>query len=360
MAKSSIEKFIQSYLRTYRESKNRTGYEQWLRKNAADPALTLSENIGNIYAENEVNASEHSATSEALAKTGLKNSGYAKYIRESEAKSGDDRIEKAIKSYLSADAKNNKAYTKEKERLEAIEYKKIAAEEKAAQKAAEKAEAEKRKQEEAARKAAEKAAAKAEAERLKQEEAANKEAEKAAAKAEAERLKQEEAAKKEAEKAAAKAEAERLKQEEAAKKEAEKLEEAAKKEKEENQKAYEKAMQEIYKKVEAELKASEIADYDKAYSYGIGMGLTEADASHLAKTYTEKARNSKINTVANAIISKKLTMKQAKAYALTLGLSEADANLLAEFAYKANESVSDILTDTNYLDYLREQVNKNK
>lgn len=150
----------------------------------------------------------------------------------------------------------------------------------------------------------------------------------------------------------AKKEAERIKKEKEAIKQAEKLAEQAKKEKEENQKAYEKAMNKIYKEVEAEFKASGIVDYDKAYAYARNAGLSEEDAKRLAKTYTDSSRNSKINKVTSAIISKKLTRNQAKEYALVLGLSQEDADVLAEFAFKTNESVSDIVSD-DYLNNLK-------
>lgn len=149
------------------------------------------------------------------------------------------------------------------------------------------------------------------------------------------------------------------KKEKEAIKNAEEIAAKAKKEKEENQNAYNKAMKEIYKKVEEEFKSSAIADYEKAYAYARNAGLSEEDAKHLAKTYTDSARNSKINKVTSAIISKKLTKNQAKEYALTLGLPEEDANALAEFAFRTNESVEDIVSD-NYLDHLKEQADKNK
>jgi len=153
-----------------------------------------------------------------------------------------------------------------------------------------------------------------------------------------------------------KAEAERLKKQ----KEEEKLIKAKEKEEEEKRKESEKAMKEVYKKVKEGLNAAAFADYDKAYTYAIEMGLNEADAKYLAKTSTESVRNSRITKVTNAIISKGLSMNQAKQYALALGLSEEDATALAEFAFTTNESVTDIVGQDNFLDYLREQANKSK
>lgn len=305
MAKSTIEKFIQTYLKGIKTVKKKDGYEAWLRKNGIDPTAELSDSIGKIYAANEKINSESSARAESLANTGLKNSGYAEFLKDTARLSTEGKIASAIDSYLGADSKHKKAYDNELERLEA---ERIAEEKKAA-------------------------------ELLAKEEA----------KKEAERIKAEE-----------KAEAERIKKENEARKEAEKLAAQAEKEKEENRKAYEKAMTEVYKRVEAEFKSSGITDYEKAYKYAINMGLNEADAQHLARTATDTARNSKISKVTSAILSKRLTMNQAKEYALTLGLSEEDATLLGEFAFKTNESVKDIVSQQDYLDYLREQANKNK
>ena len=145
-----------------------------------------------------------------------------------------------------------------------------------------------------------------------------------------------------------------------AKKEAEKLAKAEAKANEEKLKAEEKRMTEIYKKVKEGLSAADYVDYGKAYEYAIGLGLGESDAEYLAKTYTEAARNAKINKVTSAIVSKRYSMNQAREYALTLGLSREDAEALGEFAFKTNESVTDIVTQEGYLDYLREQYNKNK
>ena len=147
---------------------------------------------------------------------------------------------------------------------------------------------------------------------------------------------------------------------EEARKEAENLAKAEAKANDEKLKAEEKRMTEIYKKVKEGLSAADYVDYGKAYEYAIGLGLGESDAEYLAKTYTEAARNAKINKVTSAIVSKRYSMNQAREYALTLGLSREDAEALGEFAFKTNESVTDIVTQESYLDYLREQYNKNK
>ena len=43
-----------------------------------------------------------------------------------------------------------------------------------------------------------------------------------------------------------------------------------------------------------------------------------------------------------------------------LGLSEKDAGALADFAFKTNESVADIVSQDKYLDYLQNQINNQK
>ena len=301
MAKSKLKEFIQSYLASLKPQTKKKGYEAWLRQNSTDGKAELSEAIGKIYAESEKYGSDYSEAAESVRSAGLKNSGYAKYLEKNALLSDTQKIENALNSYIGLNSQNALGYEKEIKRLEA---ERLAEEKKAAE--------------------------------LK-------------AKEEAEKIKAEE-----------KAEADRIKKENEAKKEAEKLAEAAEKEKEENRKAYENAMKEIYKRVEEEFKSSGISDYEKAYSYARNMGLSEEDAKHLAKTSTDSARNSKINKVTSAILTKRLTMNQAKEYALTLGLSEEDAQTLAEFAFKANESVTDMVSQESYLDYLREQASKNK
>ena len=66
-----------------------------------------------------------------------------------------------------------------------------------------------------------------------------------------------------------------------------------------------------------------------------------------------------LEKVTSAIFSRHSTGSQAKNYAIALGLSEEDASALADIAYKANESVGDITSEKEYLDYLRGQLNFN-
>ena len=298
MAKSAIEKFISNYLRNKKISESEEGYEAWLRKNGVDPTAELSDRIGKSYAESEKASSDYSSVKEALAENGLTNSGYAKYLGERALARRDDGIESAIQSYLGSDAANKKEYSNELERQEAIRL-----EEKM----------------------------KAEEERLKAEEKAKEEAKKAEEKALEE-------AKKAAEKAAA---------------------EAAKKE-EESLKREEKIRDQLLKEAESQIKSMSTIDYEKAYKYAIEIGLDRTSAEKIAKTITEERRSSAIEKVSNAIVSKRLTMNQTKEYALSLGLSEEDATNLGELAFRANESVGDIVSQDDYLDYLRELVEKNK
>ena len=297
MAKSTIEKFIKNYLRNKRISEGDKGYEAWLRKNGVDPTLKLSDSTADAYGEEALLSSDHSSVKETLADRGLLKSGYAKYLDASIKGAREEKVNKAIDSYLSSDAKNRSAYSEERARLEEIRI----AEEK---------------------------------------------------KAEEERLKAEQKAKEEAEKAEQKAKEEAIKA-------AEKLKEEAAKKEEEREKAIQKKNDAIYKEAKRALESSQIIDYDKAYAKALEFGLDEDSASSLAKTTTETARSAAINKVTTAIISRALTMNQTREYALSLGLSKEDADSLAELAFKTNESVGDIVSQGNYLDYLREQINKN-
>ena len=135
-------------------------------------------------------------------------------------------------------------------------------------------------------------------------------------------------------------------------------ENAAKKEAEILEKE-EKFKNKLMKEVESKIKSLTTIDYNQAYTCAIEMGLDEKNAQSIAKSVTDAKRSSAINQVTEAIISKRLSMNQAKEYAKRLGLSNEDANALAEFAFKTNESVGDIVSQEDYLDYLREQINKN-
>ena len=385
MAKSTIEKFISNYLRNKQISQSREGYEAWLRKNGVDPTAQFSDSVGKATSEIERDASIYSTTAEALSGTGLSKSGYADYLGDALKEKSQKKIGTAIENYLKTETDNQLGYSDELERREnariaaekKAEEERIKAEAKAEaerKKAEEKAEAERIKAEEKAKKEAEKAAEKAakeEAERIKAEEKAEAERIKAEQKA-AEKAAKEEAAKLAAEakaeaeriKAEEKAEAERQKAEQKAKEEAikaaEKLENQAEKEEAAALKSYQKVKDQLIKETQSRLSALGVINYDEAYEYAISSGLDESDAKSVAKNVTEVARNEAMVKITNAIVSKRLSMNQAKEYALALGLSEEDATTLGELAFKTNESVGDIVSQQNYLDYLREQANKNK
>lgn len=330
MAKSDFKKYISEYIRKNSVGKSKKGYAEWLRENGTDPTSLLSDAVSAALIKEEKSLLGSSRKNETLGESGLSKSGYAGYLSELIRKESEQSVKGAIDGYLSADSKNKSAFDSELKRLE------------------EKRAAEQKKQEEA--KAKEEA--KAEADRLKAE-----------AKAEAERLKAEQKAEAERIKAEQKAEAERIKAEEAAKKQAEKeaenLAKEAEKEAEANEKKYEELMKKLYKKTEETLKSKKTTSFDEAYDYAIKQGLDEKSAAELAKSTTEQAIDNATNKVINAIVSRFMTSKQAKEYALALGLSEKDAKILSDFAYRLNESPSDIVTDENYLNDLREQIKQN-
>jgi len=147
---------------------------------------------------------------------------------------------------------------------------------------------------------------------------------------------------------------------EAAKKAMEKAaKEAEKKEKEilKNEEAFRK---QLLKDAEAGIKSMSTIDYNEAYKYALEVGLDEENAQKIAKSITDSRRTSAIEKITTAIFSRNLTTKKTKEYALRLGLPEDDANVLADLAFKMNESAEDIVSEKDFLDYLLEQINKNK
>lgn len=179
------------------------------------------------------------------------------------------------------------------------------------------------------------------------------------ARREAIRLEEERKAEEERLKAEKKAEEERLKAEKEARDEAIKASEKAKKLEEERLKNDKKRKEKLYSTVKTELEKRKTVKYDDAYEYALYMGLDETTAASLAKATTETARSEAINKVTTAIFNKGLSMNQAKKYAESLGLSEEDVNALAELAFSANESVDDITSYEDYLEYLKDKANQN-
>ena len=138
---------------------------------------------------------------------------------------------------------------------------------------------------------------------------------------------------------------------------AEKAAEKAKKLEEERIKAEKNHKEKLYNSTKAELEKRKIINYEKAYEYAKNMGLDETRAAHLAKTVTDSARGDAVYKVTNAIFDKTLTMMQAEKYAKSLGLGEEDVKALAELAYLANESVNNVSSYGEYLEYLRNKAN---
>ena len=113
----------------------------------------------------------------------------------------------------------------------------------------------------------------------------------------------------------------------------------------------------LYEKVEQRLYDLSTASYDWAYRYAIESGLSEEDASELAKKTSEAAAGKAINKVLDAIVNKELIERQAKQYALSLGLGETKAAELGEYARKMN---SDLYYSRDYSQYLKDKANSNK
>lgn len=155
-------------------------------------------------------------------------------------------------------------------------------------------------------------------------------------------------------------EEERLKAEKEAKDAAIKASNEAKKLEAERIKAEKERKEKLYKNTKTELEKRKTVNYDKAYEYAKYMGLDDTSAAHLASTVTESARSDAIYRVTNAIFNKTLTKNQAKKYAESLGLDDEDVNSLAELAFLVNESVENISSYEDYLDYLNNKANQNK
>lgn len=153
---------------------------------------------------------------------------------------------------------------------------------------------------------------------------------------------------------------EEKKAEEKAKAEAEKIAAEAAKKEQELIKKEAQFKEKLIKNAKAKIEAMTTIDYDKAYKYATEMGLDERSAKDIAKSVTDAKRSAAIAKITNAIISKHLTKNQTREYAIMLGLSEKDASALADFAFKTNESVADIVSQDKYLDYLQNQINNQK
>ena len=91
-----------------------------------------------------------------------------------------------------------------------------------------------------------------------------------------------------------------------------------------------------YKRVVDGIKNEGIMNYESAYKYAVGAGLSEEAASAAAKSASDMVREDVIKGAIKTIITYSYNAKQARAYATALGLSEEEANELAKYAESIN------------------------
>lgn len=126
-------------------------------------------------------------------------------------------------------------------------------------------------------------------------------------------------------------------------------------------KNYAEAENQSYQKIVDEIADRGIIDYNTAYNYAVGAGLSYDIAAVAAKTASDISLAKLKESIVNTVITKQLTSSQAKEYALQLGLSEADAEKIAKYASSANEYVSkNSYTDANYLEDLKKKAEEQK
>lgn len=130
-----------------------------------------------------------------------------------------------------------------------------------------------------------------------------------------------------------------------------------------NRSGYAKYLNEItegeskaYKSIVSAITNEGILDYEEAYNYAVGAGLSEENAKLAAKTASDMVRRDVRERVIKTIIAQNFNKKQAKEYALALGLDENDAEELAKYASEINEYS---YFGDDYLEYLKNKAESN-
>lgn len=106
----------------------------------------------------------------------------------------------------------------------------------------------------------------------------------------------------------------------------------------------------VFRSTVNSIKDSSIIDYDTAYFYAIGAGLSESDAKAAATAATDAVKRELRVSISKSIISKKLTESEAREYAASLGFSKDEIEDIASYAKRVNELISS--GDISYEDYL--------
>ena len=115
-----------------------------------------------------------------------------------------------------------------------------------------------------------------------------------------------------------------------------------------------KKRDDILKKLEGAM----ITDYDRLYGLVLQLGLSESDASALAKLKTETAIKKLTDKAVIAVIDHRMTKGQAQLYAEGLGLPKPEVEKIADYAEKINQLMDYNDLPQEYLDYLKEKLGK--
>ena len=142
-------------------------------------------------------------------------------------------------------------------------------------------------------------------------------------------------------------------------KENEAREKALAKKREAEEKKLEKAKATAYNAAKKGIETAGMVDYTRAYEYALSMGVDDESARALAKSTTTVARDAAIEKIVKMIFNRRLTRDQAEEYASGLGLSDNDVKDLGDIAEKANQSVKDMASQKEYLEYLKNKNNSN-
>ena len=112
----------------------------------------------------------------------------------------------------------------------------------------------------------------------------------------------------------------------------------------------------LKKNVREQLMKGEVISPDSLYSYGIGAGLTEAEAKEISDSVYKSLRLKVMGDILSRVASLTLDPERAVMLATDKGLNRSDVDLLRK---RALEYYSPSTTDSSYLDYLESIGNKN-
>ena len=120
--------------------------------------------------------------------------------------------------------------------------------------------------------------------------------------------------------------------------------------------SFSKQREALKKNVREQLMKGENINPDSLYSYGIGAGLTEAEAEEIGNSVYKSLRLKVIGDILSRVASLTLDPARAVMLATDKGLNSSDVDLVKK---RALEYYSPSNTDSSYLDYLESIGNKN-